>query len=82
MMPVSLKQLDQCYQHARNNINDAKECRIQNVQSNINVDISAFYTNLGSSNLQQLETQIDVMEQVLGQCRIAIRNESSQRMLQ
>ena len=81
-MPVSLKKLDQCYQHACNNINDAKECRIQNVQSNINVDISAFYTNLGSSNLQQLETQIDVMEQVLGQCRIAIWNESSQRMLQ
>ena len=44
--------------------------------------MSAFYTNLGSSNLQQLETQIDVMEQVLGQCRIAIWIESSQRMLQ
>ena len=82
MMPVSPKQLDQCYQHAWNDINDAKECRIQNVQSNINVDISAFYTNLGSSNLHQLEAQIDVMEKVLGQFHIPIRNESSQCMLQ
>ena len=29
------------------------------------MDVLAFYNNLGSSNVEQLEAQIDVMEQVL-----------------
>lgn len=81
-MPTSLKQLDQCYESVCNNINDAKEYTIQNLRSNINLDVPTFYTDLGSSNLEQPEEEIDVMEQVLNQCRIAIKNENSRRMLQ
>lgn len=64
-MPTSLKQLDQCYESVCNNINDAKEYTIQNLRSNINLDVPTFYTDLGSSNLEQPEEEIDVMEQVL-----------------
>ena len=53
-MPTSLKQLDQRYESVGNNINDAKEYTIQNLRSNINLDVPAFYTDLGSSNLEQL----------------------------
>ena len=80
-MPTSLKQLDQCYESVCNNINDAKEYTIQNLRSNINLDVPAFYTHLGSSNLEQLEEEVDVMGQVLNQCHVAIKNENSRRVL-
>lgn len=81
-MPTSLKQLDQRYESVCNNINDAQEYTIQNLRSTINLDVPTFYTHLGSSNLEQLEEEIDVMEQVLNQCRVAIKNENSWRVLQ
>ena len=46
------------------------------------MDIPSFYANLGSSNLGKLEAEKDVMKDVLNQCRIAIKNEQSRRLLQ
>ena len=81
-MPISQKQLDQRYESVCNHITDAKDYTIQHLKPNIQLAIPSFYANLGSSNLEQLEAEMDVMEEVLNQCRIAIKNEQSRRSLQ
>ena len=55
---------------------------MQHLKPNIQVDVTAFYSDLDNANLEQLESDIDVMEEVLSQCRIAIKNEHLRRLLQ
>ena len=77
-----MKQLDQRYQGVCDNIKDSQEYTMQHLWPNIQVDVPDFCSTLYSANLEQLEANIDVMEEVLSQCRIAIKNEQSRRLLQ
>ena len=80
-MHYSLKQLDQCYQNVCQNIQDAKEYTLQHLNTTFEIDIQAYYDNLGTTNLGDLENGLDKIEETVQQCRIAIRNEKSRRLL-
>lgn len=80
-MPISLKQLDLRYEDVCNNISDAREYTMQHLSSNIQLDVSSFYTDLESSNLVQLEEGMKTIEEVIQQCRVAIKNENSRRII-
>ena len=81
-MPQSLKQLDQRYENVCNNLKDAKDCTLQHLQTNIVMDLQAFYKDLGITNLEECEAKLDVIEETVHQCRVAIKNENSRRFLQ
>ena len=69
-MPQSLKQLDQRYENVCNNLKDAKDYTLQHLQTNIVMDLQAFYKDLGTTNLEECEAKLDVIED---QCRVAIK---------
>ena len=81
-MPLSLKQLDQRYENVCNNLKDTKDFTLQHLQTNIVMDLQAFYKDLGITNLEECEAKLDVIEETVHQCRVAIKNEKSRRLLQ
>ena len=81
-MPQSLKQLDQRYENVCNNLKDAKDYTLQHLQTNIVMDLQAFYKDLGITNLEECEAKLDVIEEIVHQCRVAIKNENSRHFLQ
>ena len=81
-MPYSLKQLDHRQQNVCQNIQDAKEYTLQHLNTTFEIDIQAYYDNLGTTNLVDLEDGLDKIEETVQQCHIAIRNEKSRRLLQ
>ena len=81
-MPQSLKQLDQRYENVCNNLKDAKDYTLQHLQTNIVMDLQAFYKDLGITNLEECKAKLDVIEETVQQCRVAIKNENSRRFLQ
>ena len=76
-MPQSLKQLDQRYKAVCDSIKDAQAYTVQHLQEKIQVDIPTFYASLGQANLEEVEANIDMMEEVLNQCKVAIRHEKT-----
>ena len=81
-MPQSLKQLDQRYKAVCDSIKDAQAYTVQHLQEKIQVDIPTFYASLGQANLEEVEANIDMMEEVLNQCKVAIRHEKTRRSLE
>ena len=61
---------------------DAKDYTLQHLQTNIVMDLQAFYKDLGITNLEECEAKLDVIEETVHQCRVAIKNENSRRFLQ
>lgn len=81
-MPYSLKQLDQRYQNVCDNLKDAKEYTLQHLKTTIQMDLEAFFNDLHAKNLEEYGAEIDMIEETIHQCRVAIRNEKSRRFLQ
>ena len=81
-MPYSLKQLDQRYQNVCNNLEDAKEYTLQHLKTTIEIDLQAFFNGLNTQNLEECEVEFDMIEDTIHQCRVAIRNEKSRRLLE
>ena len=65
-----------------NNLKDAKDYTLQHLQTNIVMDLQAFYKDLGITNLEECKVKLDVIEETVHQCRVAIKNENSRRFLQ
>ena len=80
-MPYSLKQLDQRYQNICNNINDAKEYTMQHLKTTIQMNLQDFFNTLNARNLEECDTELEMIEETIRQCRTAVRNEQSQRLL-
>ena len=64
-MPQSLKQLDQRYENVCNNLKDAKDYTLQHLQTNIVMDLQAFYKDPGITNLEECEAKLDVIEETV-----------------
>ena len=80
-MPYSMKQLDQRYQNICNNIKDAKEYTIQHLKTTIEMDLQHFFNTLDARNLEECDTELEMIEETIRQCRSAVRNEQSRRLL-
>ncbi|XP_068678793.1 uncharacterized protein [Montipora foliosa] len=80
-MPYSLKQLDQRYQNICNNIKDAKEYTIQHLKTTIEMNLQHFFNTLDDRNLEECDTELEMIEETIRQCRSAVRNEQSRRLL-
>ena len=76
-MLVSRKQLDQRYQSVCGNIADAKDYTIQHLTRNIQMDIKAFYENLGVVAIEGCEEYLLTVEETIQQCKVAVKNEKS-----
>ena len=76
-MLVSRKQLDQRYQSVCGNIADAKDYTIQHLTRNIQMDIEAFYENLGVVAIEGCEEYLLTVEETIQQCKVAVKNEKS-----
>ena len=81
-MPYTLKQLDQRYQSVCNNLEDAKQYTLEHLKTTIEIDLRAFFNGLNNKNLEECEAEFDTIEDTIHQCRVAIRNEKSRRLLQ
>ena len=77
-----MKQLDQRYQNVCDNLKDAKEYTLQHLKTTIEIDLQAFFNDLNAKNLEECEAEFDMIEETIHQCRVAIRNEKSRRLLQ
>ena len=80
-MPLSMKRLHQRYQSVCGNIADAKDYTIQHLTRNIQMDIEAFYENLGGADIEGCEEYLCTAEETIQQCKVAVRNEKSRRAL-
>ena len=76
-MPVSMKQLVQRYQSVCGNKADAKDYTIQYLTRNIQMDIEAFYENLGVVTIEGCEKYLRTVEETIQQCKVAVKNEKS-----
>ena len=63
-------------------ISDAKEYTMKHLSKTFQFDVRKFYTSLGSCNVTNAEDQLHVFEETIGQCRAALKNEQSRRILQ
>ena len=81
-MPYSLKQLDQRYQNICNNINDAKEYTMQHLKTTIQMNLQDFFNTLNAQNLKECDAELEMIEETIRQCRAAVRNEKSRRLLE
>ena len=78
-MPYSLKQLDSQYQGACEKITDCKEYTLQNLKTTIDINLQDFFAGLGGADLEKYEAEFVVIEEVIQQCRIAMKHENSRR---
>ena len=81
-MPYSQKQLDERYKSVCENIKDAKEYTMEHLKSTIEMNVVAFFDNLGKNSLFESSAELDAIEETIHQCRVAITNEKSRRILQ
>ena len=82
-MPISLKQLEQRYQNACDNIKDCEEYTIEHLtKDKLEIDVKSFYKNLHLSDLDGYEQMFTNITESVRQCRQAIRSEKSRRSLQ
>ena len=80
-MPYSLKQLDQRYQNVCENLKDCKDYTLQHLKTTIKINLQDFLDGLDGANLEECEAEFDTIEDTIHQCRVAIRNEKSRRLL-
>ena len=81
-MPYSAKQLDQRYKDVCSNIEDAREYTLKNLKSVVSMNLDTFFKVLHKQDLKQCEKELETIEEVLRQCRVAVKNEKSRRSLQ
>ena len=81
-MPYSAKQLDQRYKDVCSNIEDAREYTLKNLKSVVSMNLDTFFKDLHKQDLKQCEKELETIEEVLHQCRVAVKNEKSRRSLQ
>ena len=78
-MPYTLLQLESQYKAACEKITDCKEYTLQNLRSSFTIDVEDFFGGLNQANLREYEAGFVVMEEVIQQCRLAMKNEKSRR---
>ena len=78
-MPYTLTQLDSQYKAACEKITDCKEYTLQNLRSSITLNVEDFFAGLNQANLREYEAEFVVMDEVIQQCRLAIKHEKSRR---
>ena len=80
-MPFSLKQLEQRYQKVCENLKDCREYTLQHLMTTIEIDVQVLHQNLPTTDLEECETTFETIEETIQQCRVAVRNEKSRRLL-
>ena len=78
-MPYTLLQLESQYKAACEKITDCKEYTIQNLGKSFSIEVEDFFSGLNQANLREYEAGFVVMEEVIQQCRLAMKNEKSRR---
>ena len=76
-----MKKLDERYKNVCNNILDARDYTVQNLSSNIEINIDEFYKSLEEINIEQCEDYLHKMEETILQCKVAVKNEKARRTL-
>ena len=80
-MPTSMKQLEQRYTIACDNIRDAKDYVQAQLFMSIEFNVEEFYESLPTADLDVYEAKFRVMEEAKNQCDRSIRSERSRRQL-
>ena len=75
------KRLDERYKNVCNNITDARDYTIQNLTSNIGINIEEFYKSLEDVNIEHCEDYLRKIEETIIQCKVAVKNEKARRTL-
>ena len=75
------KKLDERYKKVCTNITDARDYTIQNLTSNIGINIVEFYKSLEDVNIEQCEDYLHKIEETIIQCKVAVKNEKARRTL-
>ena len=52
------------------------------MKTTIEINLEEFFNSLNARNLEECEAEFGVIEETIHQCRVAIRNEKSRRLLQ
>ena len=55
---------------------------MEHLKSTIEMNVVAFFDNLGKNSLFESSAELDAIEETIHQCRVAIKNEKSRRILQ
>ena len=81
-MPYTLPQLEAQYKAACDKIIDCKEYTLQNLGGDFFLKVEDFYTDLEKANLRTTEAGFVKMEEIIQQCRLAMKTEKSRRSFQ
>ena len=81
-MPYTLTQLDSQYKASCEKIADCKEYTLENLKPTITINVEDFFAGLNEANLKEYEEELVVMDEVIQQCRLAIKHEKSRRSFQ
>lgn len=54
---------------------------LEHLNSHIEVDVGVFYNRPQTTDLKEGEAELDFIEEIVQQCRIALKNENSRRLL-
>ena len=81
-MPYTFPQLESQYKAACNKIIDCKEYTLQNLGGDFVFKVEDFYADLKEANLRNTEAGFVKMEEIIQQCRLAMKTEKSRRSFQ